>query len=354
MNNLFFPFVITALISICLGYPAMFFARRFNLIDIPGSASHKAHAHPTPLAGGLLIASATVIMAVVFHAKLGHEVQVVLAGAAIIFIFGLWDDIMGLSAAPKLIGQFIAVAVLIFFRVQVNFIGTLAFAANFPLWMTYFLNISITLFWVVGITNAVNMIDSMDGIVAGLSMIEFVCFMVATKLSHQLDLSFWAAVFLGISIGLYFWNRMPAKFFLGDSGAQTIGFLLASFGMMYNPRNFHPESSWVVPIMLLSIPIFDTTLVVISRLRRGQSVKRGRRDHTYHRLVAFGFSPKHAVLITHLTAFVVSCLAFLTLYLPPLIALIFFLLTMLCGILCLFWLERKPTLDDQVEQNDNP
>ncbi len=324
----------------------MFFARRFNLMDIPGSASHKVHAHPTPLSGGLLIASTFVITAIIFHSWLSRDILVVLTGAAIIFVFGLWDDMMGLGATPKLIGQFLAVAVLIFFRVQVNFIGTLAFAANFPLWVTHFLNISITLFWVIGITNAVNLIDSMDGIVTGLSVIASVCFMVATKLSHQDSLAFWAAVFLGISVGLYFWNRMPAKFFLGDSGSQTIGFLLASFGMMYNPRNFHPESSWVVPIMLLSVPIFDTTLVVVSRLRRGQSVKSGRRDHTYHRLVAFGFSPKRAVLITHLTAFIISCLAFLTLYLPPLIALIFFFAIMLCGIISLLWLEKKPTLDD--------
>lgn len=328
----------------------MFAARRFHLMDIPGSASHKTHAQPTPLAGGLLMASAFVILVVVFHSFLTRAIMAVLAGAAVVFAFGVWDDIKGLSAVPKLTGQLIAAAILITFRVHVSFIGSMAFTADWPFWVTYPLNVAITLFWVIGITNAVNMIDSMDGIVAGLSIIVSACFIGATKLSNQDVLAFWTTILLGISVGLYFWNRMPAKFFLGDSGSQSIGFLLASFGIMYNPLHFHPESSWIVPVMLLSVPIFDTTLVVVSRLRRGQSVKSGRRDHTYHRLVAYGFSPKHAVLLTHLTIFVVSCLAFLTLYMPPLAALIFFALIILCGAGCLLWLEKKPALDEKVEQ----
>jgi UDP-GlcNAc:undecaprenyl-phosphate GlcNAc-1-phosphate transferase len=151
---------------------------------------------------------------------------------------------------------------------------------------------------------------------------------------------------LGISFGLYVWNNLAGKFFLGDSGAQTIGFLLASFGMLYNPLNRNPESSWIVPIMLLGVPIFDTTLVVLSRLRRSQSVGSGRRDHTYHRLIAIGMSPRYAVLVVHLVAFLISCLAFLTLYLAAWLALVFFIATILCGISLLIWLERKPTLDD--------
>ncbi|HXD10165.1 MAG TPA: hypothetical protein VN653_08895, partial [Anaerolineales bacterium] len=130
---------------------------------------------------------------------------------------------------------------------------------------------------------------------------------------------------------------------------QTIGFLLASFGIMYNPLHRNPESSWIVPIMLLGVPIFDTSLVVLSRLRRGQSVGSGRRDHTYHRLIALGISPKYAVLTTHLTALTISGLAFLTLYLPSWLALIFFFSTIVCGLALLLWLERKPTLDNDAK-----
>ena len=349
MSNVFFPLVISALVSMGLGYPAMLLAKRFNLMDIPGSAPHKTHAHPTPLAGGILLVTTLAILSLIFRKWLPREMLVVFAGTAVVFLFGVWDDYKGLSAGPKLIGQFIAACVLLSFGVQVHFLTVLFEAWHISPMVAQLLNIVITLFWVIGITNAMNMIDSMDGIVAGLGGIAFACFLGATILAGQAALAVWSAVLLGICVGLYFWNNTASKFFLGDSGAQTIGFLLASLGIMYNPLNRSPESSWIVPIMLLSVPIFDTTLVVLSRIRRKQAVGSGRRDHTYHRLIALGLSPRFAVSITHLVAFIVSCLAYLTLYLPPVAAMMFFLLTILFGFIVLLWLERKPTLDDPFE-----
>jgi len=343
------PLVISLIISIILGYPATLLAKKLNLIDVPGSASHKTHAYPTPLAGGILLAVTLAIMMLVFRQSLRREILVTFAGAAAIFLFGVWDDYKGLSAKPKLAGQFLAALILISFGVQVRFMTVFSLAGQISPLVAQVLNILITLFWVIGITNAMNMIDSMDGIVAGLGVIAFACFFGATTLAGQSALAVWSAVLLGICAGLYFWNKIAGKFFLGDSGAQTLGFLLASFGIMYNPLNRSPESSWIVPIMLLGIPIFDTTLVVFSRLRRKQAVGSGRRDHTYHRLIALGFSPRFSVLITHMVSFFVSCLAFLTLYLPPLIAMLFFVLTIFGGVAALLWLERKPTLDDPIQ-----
>jgi UDP-GlcNAc:undecaprenyl-phosphate GlcNAc-1-phosphate transferase len=269
-----------------------------------------------------------------------------LAGAFVIFLFGLWDDLKGLSAGPKLVGQCIAATILISSGVQVYFATILLNAGYISPLVAQILNIAVTLVWLFGITNALNMIDSMDGIVAGLGIIASVCFMAATKVANQPVLTFWSTVLLGVCAGLYYWNKLAGKFFLGDSGAQTIGFLLASFGIMYNPLNRNPESSWIVPIMLLGVPIFDTSLVVLSRLRRGQAVGSGRRDHTYHRLIALGVSPRYAVLLVHLAALVISCLAFITLYLPAWLALTFFFVTILGGVALLLWLERKPSLDE--------
>ena len=347
MRNLFSPLIISLLASLALGYPAMYLAKRLNIIDIPASAPHKTHAHPTPLAGGILMVFTLTLAALIFRQWLNREIITVLAGALIIFLFGLWDDLKGLSAGPKLFVQFIASTILISCGVQVHFATILSVAGYISPFFAQLLNICITIFWLIGITNALNMIDSMDGIVAGLGIIASVCFMGATQLAGQTTLAIWSAVLLGVSIGLYYWNNLAGKFFLGDSGAQTIGFLLASFGILYNPLNRNPESSWIVPIMLLGIPIFDTSLVVLSRLRRAQRVGSGRRDHTYHRLIAIGLSPRYAVLLVHLAAFIISGLAFLTLYLPAWLALAFFITTILSGILFLLWLERKPTLDDQ-------
>ncbi|MDP1779888.1 MAG: MraY family glycosyltransferase [Anaerolineales bacterium] len=347
-----FSMLLSILFSIGFGYPAMLLARRLDLMDIPGSASHKIHARPTLLAGGILLIATLAVMALLFRSWVSREILVVLGGAGVIFLFGLWDDRKGLSAGPKLIGQLIASCFLIAFGVQVHFMTVLSIAGQISPQIAQLLNILITLLWLIGITNALNMIDSMDGIVAGLGVIASACFWGATRLADQPILSFWSAVLLGSSVGLYFWNKIAAKFFLGDSGAQTIGFLLASFGMMYSPLNRSPESSWIVPILLLGIPIFDTTLVVLSRLKRRQIVGSGRQDHTYHRLIALGFSPNYAVLAVHLAALLISLIAFLTLYLHPWIALVFFFFIILFGFAFLLWLERKPTLDDTSRGNE--
>ena len=333
-------------LSLVLGIPAAVLAERLGLMDIPGSAPHKQHARPTPLAGGILLAVVFLLLTFIFRKTLDRDILSVLIGALIIFGFGLWDDLKGLSAGPKLVGQLIAAAVLISFGVQVRFM-TVVFSAEVlsPI-IAQLLNVLITLFWLVGITNAMNMIDSMDGIVAGLGVIASAFFMGAASLAGQSALAFWAACLLGVSAGLYFWNGMSVRFFLGVSGAQTLGFLLACFGILYNPLNRSPESSWIVPIMLLGVPIFDTTLVVLSRLRRGQMVGSGRRDHTYHRFIGLGMQPRYAVLSVHLMSLLIGSVAFLTLYLKPLIALVFFVFTIIGGFVFLLWLERKPALGE--------
>ena len=341
---------ISLLLSLGLGYPAMLLAQRFGLMDVPGAAPHKVHARPTPLAGGLLAVFTLVLLAVFFPQWLSREIVSAFFGALVVFFFGLWDDRKGLSALPKLAGQLIAAGILIAAEVRVNFLILLSNAGSISPEFAQVLNMVITLFWLVGITNAMNMIDSMDGIVAGLGVIAFAFFWGAAILADQPVLAYWSAVLMGISMGLYFWNAVSAKFFLGDSGTQTLGFLLASFGMMYNPLERSPESSWIVPIMLLGVPIFDTTLVVLSRLRRRQMVGTGRRDHTYHRFIALGLAPRIAVLAVHLMALILSIIAYLSLYIPPMPALIFFMLSIIIGLTFLLWLERKPTLDENRDE----
>ena len=347
MENFILPLVVSLIISLLLGYPAAILATRLGVIDVPGSAPHKKHARPTPLAGGILIAVVFLILLFVFRASINRDLLVVCAGALIVFLFGVWDDIKGLRAIPKLIGQLIAVSVLVSFGVQVYFMTVLFQNSTVisPL-IAQIINILITFFWLVGITNAFNMIDSMDGIVAGLGVIASAFFMGAANLSQQPTLAFWAACVLGISIGLYFWNGLAVRFFLGDSGAQTIGFLLAAFGILYNPLGRSPESSWIVPILLLGVPIFDTSLVVLSRLRRKQSIGSGRRDHTYHRFIRLGLHPRIAVLCVHLMALIISGLAFYTFYLSPWVALFSFVAAISGGLVFLFWLERQSTLDE--------
>lgn len=350
MSDPLFFGITSLIISLALGIPAAILAQRFNLMDVPGSAPHKQHARPTPLAGGLLI---LLVFCLTFLLKpsYNHEIIAVLLAGLTIFFFGLWDDLKGLTAYPKLVGQLLASMLLISAGIQVRFITILFSELHLSLELAQGLNILITLFWLIGITNAFNMIDSMDGIVAGIGVIASMFFWGAAVLSSQSTLALWSAILVGLSIGLYFWNGWVSRFFLGDSGAQVIGFLLASFGILYNPLNRAPESSWIVPIMLLSVPIFDTSLVVLSRFRRGQRIGSGHRDHTYHRLIVMGLRPKIAVFTVHLATFITGLLGFITLYLPSWLALTIFFSAIIVGLVILFLLERQTTLDETYASN---
>jgi UDP-GlcNAc:undecaprenyl-phosphate GlcNAc-1-phosphate transferase len=186
-----------------------------------------------------------------------------------------------------------------------------------------------------------NMVDSMDGLAVGLCGITFLFFLPVTLAAGQVPLTAISVILLGICMGLYFYNITPARLFLGDSGAQALGFLVASIAMAYTPVGLPPTTSWFVPILLLAIPIFDTTLVTVSRLRRKVPFYKANRDHTYHRLVALGLSPLRAVMAIHLIAILIDCLAFAALSLSPLKANILFGMILLASGVSIFLLERR-------------
>jgi UDP-GlcNAc:undecaprenyl-phosphate GlcNAc-1-phosphate transferase len=263
-----------------------------------------------------------------------------LVAAAIVFVFGLWDDARGLSAPQKLIGQVLASILLISSGVSVQFLGGLSIAFLSPILIKVF-NWGITVFWLVGIANSINLIDSMDGLAAGIAGIAFAFFMGMALVAQQSSLALFSAIFLGICIGLYIFNVNPARLFLGDSGAQTLGFILAAVAMIYAPDNLPQGSSWFVPIMVLGVPIFDTTLVVVSRLLHRRPVFRADRAHTYHRLVALGLSPSRAVLSIHMATLVLNFMAFIALSLPPWKATSVFFAAVLVGAIFLIILVRK-------------
>ena len=175
----------------------------------------------------------------------------------------------------------------------------------------------------------------------GLAGMATTFFILVTLDSGQPFLSQQSALLLGICIGLYFFNSPPAKLFLGDSGAQTLGFVLAAIAIAYRPLGAFQSSSWVVPIMLLAVPIFDMVLVVVSRIRRGKPVYSASRDHTYHRLVALGWNSGKAVLLMQVASLLMGCLAFIVLTRPPLIANSIFISVIIFGVIALVYLDSR-------------
>jgi len=342
--QILFCLFIAFLLSFAAAPFAILLAKKMNAIDMPGSAAHKRHALPTPLAGGLTLFIALPIL--IFFSGLWREATLrpIFLGGLVIFSFGMADDIYGLSAPKKILGQFLAAAILIYSGTSIRFLETANLPLKLPLLVV--LNWGLTLFWVVGITNAFNLVDSMDGLLAGLTMIMTGFFAFFAFVAGQTMLSQFSAMLAGASIALYLYNKSPARFFLGDSGSQLIGFLLAAIAILYRPPDLHPGSTWFLPILLLGIPIFDTSLVVISRLRRHKPLFQADRAHTYHRFVQLGFSPTQAVLAIHSLAFLLSLIALLAMFLPPNLAMLLFFLVLLSGGLLIIFFEKSAKITE--------
>jgi UDP-GlcNAc:undecaprenyl-phosphate GlcNAc-1-phosphate transferase len=333
MSLTFFGDILLATLLALFAAPlGIFLARRWGMIDQPGSAPYKTHTRPMPLAGGLVIFPVLVLSAWLLGGFANQDVRVSMLGAAVIFLFGIWDDRRGLSPLWKLFGQLLATTLLIAGGVLVRFPGLPA------------LNYLVTILWVVGLTNAFNLVDSMDGLALGLAGIAAAFFMLGAQAAGQVILVRFSAVLVGACVGLFYFNVSPARLFLGDSGSQLLGFLLAALAIAYTPLNLPQASTWFVPILLLGVPIFDTSLVTVSRLRRGAVVLKGHRDHTYHRLVSLGVSPVRAVLTMHMGAALLGCLAIVAQGLPPVWANLILGLCLLLGLLALIYLERKGLL----------
>ena len=256
----------------------------------------------------------------------------------IIFGIGLWDDYRRVRFWVKLVVEMMAVGILIAFGIQVHVVQILF--NGFPLLLANGLDILITMVWLVGMTNAYNFVDSMDGLATGIAIIASIFLAFTSLFSGQIALAHFMAFLAAACYGLYFFNSHPARLFLGDSGALSLGFLLATTSMLYNPKIFPQPSSWFVPVMILGLPIFDICLVIVSRLRRDWPIYQADRAHTYHRLVMLGLSANQAVSVLHMVSLLLGCLAFVALNQAPLIANLIFGSVILTGIISIIILDN--------------
>lgn len=327
-----FPLILVGCVAALATSPlASRIAARLGLMDVPGSAPHKTHTSATPLAGGMVLAISIAITYLILAPPLDNQISGILVVGALVLLWGLIDDRLGLPPAIKAVGQLVVAALLIKYGLQVRFTRIPA------------LDIGLTLLWVVGLMNAFNFVDSMDGLAVGLGIVATGFFMLVTLDADQPALAKLSAALLGAAIGVYFYNALPARLFLGDSGAQLFGFTLAAIGMAYVPAGAGlPQGvSWFVPILVLGVPIFDSSLVVVSRLRRGLPIYQARHDHTYHRLITLGMHPSRSVLAMHVTAVLLGLIAFVALELTVLQANIVFGACVLIGAFGILYLERS-------------
>ena len=272
-------------------------AVRTNMIDKP--SQRKSHLSPTPLLGGASIYAAVLLALIIFGDKFYvHQVAGIVIGASLISFLGLWDDRTPLSAWAKLLGQMIPTLVLIMTGVKVSIFHSPA------------LNIIVTILWVLFITNAVNFLDNMDGLSAGVAGMASAYFLLLAALSHQYLVGALTAALLGACIGFLFYNFNPASIFMGDTGSLFLGFVLAAVGIKLRFPSNIPAVTWMAPVLVLGVPIFDTSLVIISRLRRSKNpFTTPGRDHLSHRLVKMGYSRREAVLLLYLLGSIFGMIA---------------------------------------------
>jgi UDP-GlcNAc:undecaprenyl-phosphate GlcNAc-1-phosphate transferase len=338
---IFSALLYSILLTLGISWVSIHFSNKIRLIDYPGSAPHKLHLQPTPIAGGIAMLVTLLICEQILGAYQDVNVWATLIAIIPIFIFGLWDDYRNISPLLKLSSQIVAALILIRMGVYIQIFESPGFFIHGYGTPYIYLDWLLTIFWVVGVTNAFNFVDSMDGLAVGLGGMAAAFFMLVTLDAQQPLLSLHSAVILGICFGLYFFNSPPARLFLGDSGAQSLGLILAALAIGYSPRDAYQASSWFIPILLLGVPIFDAVLVVLSRLRRSQPVYTAALDHTYHRLLRLGLDSNRAVLTMHFAALLLSSLAFVLLGQSPLVANFTFVLLALAGCWVLAFLDSK-------------
>ena len=263
-------------------------ALRLGITDQP--SARKIHIKPVPLMGGLAIYAAFIAALLLFGNRFRlNELISILVGASLMSFLGLWDDRRGLSPWLKLIGQFLAASLLVVTGVH---IGT------FP-WEI--LNIAVTLVWVVVITNAMNLLDNMDGLSGGIGAVASIFFLLLAIMNRQYLVGALSAALLGACLGFLVYNFNPASIFMGDAGALFLGFVLAATAIKLRFPEGIQIVTWMVPVLILGLPLFDTAMVIISRLRRGLNpLTTPGKDHVSHRLVAMGSTRREAVLICYL------------------------------------------------------
>jgi UDP-GlcNAc:undecaprenyl-phosphate GlcNAc-1-phosphate transferase len=259
-----------------------------GVLDPP--SSRKVHTTPTPLMGGLAIYGA-LVLALVFFSPPFYLVEfgAILAGTTWLVLVGFVDDRSGMKPWVKMSAQAIAGLVLIAAGIQVR------------VFHNGLLDISLTLLWIVGITNAMNFQDNMDGLAAGITAVASIFFFIMAVHEELSLVSSLAAALAGASIGFLLYNFNPASTFMGDMGSMVLGFLLAVLAIKLDFKV--PASrqivTWMVPVVVLGLPIFDMGLVVFTRLRERRSPMKGGKDHTSHRLASLGLSHRVTVLILY-------------------------------------------------------
>ncbi len=302
-SAVFFSFITSLFICMALIPPLQLNAGRWSFMDLPGG--RKVHANPIPRIGGIAFGFAA-LLSIFFWGPQDPAVGPVLLSALVILAFGIWDDRANLNYKVKLIGQLVAVfAVVIVGDIRLEQVPFL-YDENAPLWLA----LPLTVVFLVGAANAVNLSDGLDGLAGGLAFLSFAGIAYLAYLSHDTTVLVFAAGFLGGLLGFLRYNTYPARIFMGDAGSQLLGFSMGVLVLLLSDPSRNPFPV-TIGLLVLGLPFLDTIAVMGQRLAKGRSPFIGDRNHVHHKLLALGLSHYEAVIVIYGIQAVMVGLAYL-------------------------------------------
>ncbi len=352
----FLALVMAFLISFAATPMVISLAHKINALDVPKD-ERRIHHKPIPLIGGLAIFYGFIVSVLCF-AVIDRETLGILIGSVIIVTVGVIDDMTDMKAIIKLLCQIVAAAIVVYSGVRIGH-----FTNPFAQWfgspyivLDYWVSVTITMFWIVGVCNAVNLIDGLDGLAVGVSSIASMSLLAMTFLiSNNLNIAIMTAALAGAGFGFLPYNFNPAKIFMGDTGALFLGFILACVSVQ-GFLKISAVISFAVPILILGLPIFDTLFAIIRRLLTGRSPMSPDRGHLHHRLLDMGFSQKQTVAILY-TMTAVLCLTAVVIsikgYLRGLLLIFAILLIILVSLRLMGELKDPSAHSEQLEREEH-
>ena len=290
-------FAVAAVLSYFFTPPVKNFAHKVGAIDVPKDA-RRMHKKPIPRLGGLAIYGGFLCSILIFG-QLDETMLCVLLGAAIIVALGIFDDVLALGAKLKFVVQIVAAVIPVCIgNLQIGLFTNLNPLSDTPFVHLGILAVPVTIIWIVGITNAVNLIDGLDGLAVGVSSIAAITMLAVALLTGNMPIAITMAALAGACIGFMPYNLNPAKIFMGDTGSTFLGYMLATVSIM-GLFKFYAVISFAVPFLILGLPIFDTANAIIRRVAAGRSPMSPDRGHVHHKLIDMGFNQKQAVAILY-------------------------------------------------------
>ncbi len=272
-------------------------AHKIKAIDVPKD-ERRVHKKPIPLIGGLAIFYGFIVSVLCF-AVIDRPTMGILCGSVIMVTVGVIDDMRELNAKIKLVFQLIAALIVVHFGIEIHHIANPFYAWFGPEYISFGLwSIPLTIIWIIGVTNAVNLIDGLDGLAVGISTIASVALLSLTLLSDNLNVAIIIAALAGAGFGFLPYNFNPAKIFMGDTGSTFLGFVLACISIQ-GLMKMYAIISFAVPVLILGLPIFDTIFAIIRRIAKKKPIMSPDRGHLHHRLLDLGFSQRQTVGILY-------------------------------------------------------